>query len=181
MWIGSSTGFQPISSVFSQHLSSLDPPAGHKHGEGEGVVVPARVGLLPHPVLPQGSPPELAPPDHQSAVQQTPLFEVLQEGGDGLITHHAVEGQARVQVAVVVPGSMVDVDEAHPPLHQAPGQEAIAREGRKDSGPVAWIILGLTPALFAAIDAIHLQRFLTFTREIDELGGRCLHPEGQLV
>lgn len=60
-------------------LSTANSTAGHPHGKAVGVMVPSV------PFFAHGSTTEFAAPDHQSRVEQSALFEVRQQAGDGTV------------------------------------------------------------------------------------------------
>src|SRR5690606_14056994 len=78
----------------------LDPAAGHPDGEAQNVVVAA--GPLPHRRAA-----ELATPDDQGVVEHPPLVQVFDQGGARLVNFEGGLGHRLLDVAVVVPGSMV--------------------------------------------------------------------------
>ena len=99
----------------------LHPAAGEPHGVRINVVVPAdRLPLLAH----RGAA-ELPAPDHERAVEQPAPLQVLHQRGARPVHLLADLLQRLGQVqgpAVVVPGGVVELDEPHPALHQAPRQ-----------------------------------------------------------
>ena len=75
--------------------------AGHPDGEAEGVVVPAVA------VAGVGRAAEFAGPDDERFVEEAAGFEVLDEGGDGLIGDQGVGLVSFFQLVVLIPGSVV--------------------------------------------------------------------------
>src|SRR5262245_52569008 len=71
---------------------------------------------------------EFAAPDHERIVEHPALFQVFQQRRDRLVGHAAVERQFDIQIAVMVPRSMVDVYEPHVALDQSPSEQAISSE-----------------------------------------------------
>ena len=69
-------------------------------------------------------------PDDQRFVQQAALLEVLDQGGDRLIGHARVERQLAIDVFVVIPRGVENVDEPHAALDQAAGEQAVGGESR---------------------------------------------------
>ena len=57
------------------------------------------------------------------------MLEVLQESGDGLVGHGAVEFESRIEVAVVIPSGVIEIDEAHAAFDEPAREQAIGREG----------------------------------------------------
>ena len=88
---------------FSVDLSALDATAGHEHGEGKRMVVTPCVHLVATAVLPKWSPAKLSSPNHERLVEQTALFQVLDQRRHRLIGHGGVVGKFVVEVTVVIP------------------------------------------------------------------------------
>ena len=53
---------------------------------------------------------EFRRPLHERAVEQAAFFQIANERGDGLIDHTGVVFQFPVQLAVVIPGSIDNID-----------------------------------------------------------------------
>ena len=70
-----------------------------------------------------------------------------------------------LELAMLVPAAVADLDEPHAGLGEAPGQQALAAE-----------VVGLRRA-----DAVELLRRLRLLRQVHHLRQLALHPEGQLV
>src|SRR5262249_9774522 len=70
----------------AERKSRLDAAAGHPHGEGVRVVIPAVIAAA----LNHGGPAELAAPEDNRVVQQAALLEVLDQGGTGPVRVLAV-------------------------------------------------------------------------------------------
>jgi hypothetical protein len=70
--------------------------------ESERMMVAARVRVAPGAVFAQRRSAKLARPDHERRVQQSQLLEVVYQGRHRLVGHLTVEGQQRVEVAVMV-------------------------------------------------------------------------------
>src|SRR5690606_2956351 len=109
---------------------------------------------------------ELRAPDDERLVEETALLEIADERRDRLVRHARVELELAVEVRVLIPGGVVDVDEAHAALDEPPCEDAVPRERRVDSGHVPATAL----ERLLAIDAIHRERRIALRREIDELG-----------
>ena len=106
-------------------------------------------------------------PDHQSAVEQSALLQVLQQHGRGLIRRVAVGLQPLVEREVKVPVRVREHDEPHASLHQSARQQAI--DG-----------IGLA-LLVRAIHPVRLEKAGLFAGEVQQLRRRHLHAKGQLV
>src|SRR5688572_22497561 len=81
---------------------------------------------------------EFGGPDNQRLVHQAPLFQILQQAGDGQVGLTAERRVTRLQPSVGVPGSrpaiaaMEDLDEPRPSLHQPARRQALLPEGPRD-------------------------------------------------
>ena len=64
---------------------------------------------------------ELTTPHHQSAVEQSALFQIGQERGNGLVDLLGLFRQTILDVLMVIPAAGPDLNEAHPPFDQPPG------------------------------------------------------------
>ena len=53
------------------------------------------------------------------------MFEVFEQRRDRLIRHLAIERELAIEVAVVIPRGVIEVDEADTALDHTPGQQAI--------------------------------------------------------
>ncbi len=105
----------------------LMPPPASQMREAEGIVI-AAVGPLGHRRAA-----ELAAPDDQRRLEQAAGLQVLEQAGDRLVDGAGVVLVAGLQVGVLVPAVGADVgteqlDEAHAPLDQPPGEQAFAGE-----------------------------------------------------
>ena len=92
-------------------------------------MIAARHFLVAGAVLAQRRTAELADPHHQRRIEQAAAFEILQQRRDRLIGHQRIVGQLGVEVAVMVPGSVIEVDEAHAALDKPPSQQTVGGEG----------------------------------------------------
>ena len=107
----------------------MDAAAGQPHGEAVVVVVAAvdfaGVGAG-RGQFDDGGAAEFAAPHHQHFVQHAALFQILEQGGDGLIAFLAELAVAGFDVVVVIPrlaGAVPDLDEADAAFDQAAGDE----------------------------------------------------------
>ena len=113
-------------------------------------------------------PAELAAPDDQRALEQAPPLQVVEQAGDRLVGSAAHGGVVGLDVVVGVPAvdvARVELDEPDAALDQPPGQQAAGAE------------LGRPPV----VQAVEPLGLVGLARQVDGLGGRALHPEGQLV
>src|SRR5262249_40006641 len=75
--------------------------------------------------LTEGGSSEFAPPDDQGRIEQAALFQVLDQGGGGLIGTPAFKPELIGQIGVMVPVAMEQLHKAYAALRQAAGQQAI--------------------------------------------------------
>ena len=87
MWTGSSTTFQPISSVLPMIWPPLMPPPAIQRVKANGWWSRPVTSVTAAAVLAQRRAAELAQPDDQRRVEQAALLEVLEQGGDRLVGH----------------------------------------------------------------------------------------------
>ena len=85
-----------------------------------------------------GEPAELAAEQDQRFVEQAALLQVGEQGGRGLVRGLRVTDQALMQVVVLIPTGMTDLDESDAGLAEPTGHQALPG-GKLPSGP------GLTP------------------------------------
>ena len=145
-------------------VAAFDAAAGHPHGETVVVVVAA----FAEPLVGAGRgqfdgrcAAEFAAPQDEGFVEQTALFQVGEQGGDGLVPQGGV---AFVQhdVVVVIPGDALagpGLDEAHPALDQAARDEHL-------------------PAVNGV--AVEVADVGRFGGNIEHVGGFHLHAESQV-
>jgi len=65
----------------------------------------------------RGCAPEFSAPDHQRVLQQTPLFQIRQQPGDGPIHLRGLLLVIALQVAMRVPAALNQLHKAHTSLH----------------------------------------------------------------
>src|SRR5262249_40695225 len=130
------------------------------------VVVPAVAPLR------EGSAAKLARPNNERLFQEPPGLEILEERADGLVDGPGVVGMPLPELAVLVPPVATDLrtrelDEAHPPLDQPAGQEAL---GGKDAS-----------RLIGGVEAVALPGQPRLAFQVHELRHRGLHAKSELV
>ena len=138
---------------FSVVESSFDAAAGEPHGEGVGMVIAPIVTALDH-----GGAAEFATEDDKGVFEHAALFEILDEGGAGLIDILAVLFQAIHEAAVLVPGLVEKFNEADAALDESAGEEGVVGEGS-----------------FAGLGSIHFLDMLGFQGDVGDLGRDFLH------
>jgi hypothetical protein len=100
--------------------STLDSTASHPHTKIPRVVVSAII-VLGQATLAIDRPPELTSPDDQRVLEHPSAFKVLDQGRDGLIDLLALIPNLPWQIAVLVPSSMEQLNDAHTALDKASG------------------------------------------------------------
>src|ERR1051325_10194435 len=70
---------------------------------------------------------EFAAPDHQRVFQKSALLEVHHQRGGCLVGASALECKVARQIVVLIPAAMVELNEAHVALQQAPRQQTVGR------------------------------------------------------
>src|SRR6267378_394902 len=97
---------------FAIHQARLDAAAGHPNAEAARVMI-AAVILLGQFALRVHSAAEFTAPNHESVLEHATLLEILDEPIAGLVNVLALSGEIARQIAVLVPASMENLDEAH--------------------------------------------------------------------
>ena len=138
--------------------AALDAAAGHDDGESLGVVIAA--GVVVAVLVFGGLAAEFAAPDDEGAVEETALLEVGEEGGERAVDLAGFGGEFFVEVLVVVPAVVPDLDDADAALDEAAGDEELL-------------------ALLAG--AVGGAGGLGFFGDVEGVGGLGLHTEGDLV
>ena len=137
---------------------------GHPHRETLGIVVTSICGALSG-----RSSAKLTAPENQSVVQQSALFQVGQQSGDGAVNLQCVFGMSFAQVSVLIPlyecVAVSDLDEPHAGFGKATSHQALASK-----------ILG-----HFVVQAIEFLRFVGFLGQILQSRHFGLHPERQFV
>ena len=72
---------------------------------------------------------ELSTPDDQSVIEKAALLEIRQQGGAGLIRFLTLVANAILDLAVMVPTGVIDLNEPHSTFGQPPRKETVVREG----------------------------------------------------
>ena len=108
-----------------------------------------------------------SPPHTTSVSSSMPrCFEVAQQRGGRPVGLRRLAPNPALDVGVVVPAGVVDLDESDAAFGQATGQQAVVGEGRL-------AVAGLGP--------VQRQGVRALLREVHEFGGAALHAEGHLV
>lgn len=138
--------------------AGLDAAPGHEDTETENVVIPPTA-------LPHGGSAKLATPENERVLQEATLGEVLNESGGGLVHGLGTVFHPLLDVAVVVPGAVVELNHAHPALGETASQQAVGGKG----------------AVAGFFDAVEVQRGLGLVFEVGEFRHAALHLEGHFI
>lgn len=147
--------------------AAFDATACEPHAEAVGVVVAAGRALA----FAEGHAAEFTAPHDESFVEHAALFEIGEEGGDGLVDFGAVLAVVLLDALVGVPrlfevaAAGVELDEADAALDEPAGDEAVAAK--------------LVGGLLA--DAVHVQGLGRFIGDVHGLRGFGLHAVRELV
>ncbi len=104
-------------------------------------------------------PSKFAAPNHQRLVEHPALLEVGDQCGGRLVHVAALQRQIARQIAVLIPAAMVQLDEAHAALGQAPGQQTIRR----------------IRARLARVRAVQIKNVFRLAGSVHQLRHRGLH------
>ena len=115
--------------------------------------------------LPHRRAAEFAAPEHQGVVEQAALLEVDDQRRARPVGLLGRDGHVLLDVAMMVPGAVVELDEAHPALGHAPGEQAVAGEA----------------AIALLLDAVAREGRRRLPAQVGEAGHRGLHAVGHLV
>ena len=113
-------------------VSGTDTGPGEETGEGTGMMVASR-GI---DALGRRAPAEFGGPDEEGVLQHAPLLEVVDQGGHGSVHGGGLGIMVFAKIFVSVPinpgaaeGAAIEkLDETHPALQEATGEQAIAGE-----------------------------------------------------
>lgn len=113
---------------FAVGLASLDFPACHPHGEAIRVVI--STGFVDP--FAEGHATKFSAPDDQGFIEEATLFQIGEEGSDGLIDFGGVlavvflDAEMSIPGILEVPASGIELDEANSPFETTACDEAIA-------------------------------------------------------
>src|SRR5438093_11493426 len=127
---------------FADGDAGFDAAAGEPNGEGLRMMVAPEFATSVGIALDHGGAAKFTAPNDEGIVEQTALFEVLDERGAGLVGEAGLDIKATVDFAMMVPAFVEELDETHAAFDEAAGEQAVHREGR-----------------FARLHAIQLEGF----------------------
>ncbi len=110
-------------------------------------------------------PAELAAEENQRLVEQPRCSRSASSAAVGWSVGGGVADQPLVQVGVMVPARLGDLDETHARLAQPPGHQALAGEAAGRAG----------------LHAVGVEHRLRLPGDVEQLRHLALHPERQLV
>ena len=123
-------------------------------------MVPARTSLT----LEHGGASEFPAPDDQSVFEHAPLLEVLNQSPGGFVGQSATGVHVLLQISVMVPSAVVQMNEADSFFRQFAGKQTIR-------------CVGTVPRF----GAIHVENMLGFPGGVHQFGHRGLHSESHFV
>src|SRR5260370_34399684 len=85
--------------------AALDAATGGQHCKAARMVIAAVIRLCER-ALAVDSPPEFPAPDHQRVVEQSPLFEVLDQGRRRLIDALTLQRQVSGEIVMLIPAAL---------------------------------------------------------------------------
>ena len=144
--------------------AGFDAAAGHPHGEGLGVVIASAAASECGAGFNHGGASEFAAPDDKGVFEQSAFFKVFDKGGGGLIGLFAFGFESAFDVAVVIPGAVVTVDEADAAFDETSCEQAVVGVGA-----------------FAGFGAVFFEGGFGFLGDVDGFGGGGLHSVGEFV
>lgn len=130
----------------------LNASARHPHAEALVVVIPSVVALSVRGAS------KLSAPDDQGVFEHISLFEVLEKSGDGLIRCSAITLKGSLQVAMVIPTSIADLDKAHSCLGETASEQTLL--SKTAHAPVAVDSVGLADVAGLVIDFEKLRNLI---------------------
>ena len=118
--------------------SALDPATSHPHGEPVRIVITT----TSFRVFGRRLTSKLTAPNNERVIQHSMASKILQQRRRRLIRYAALPANAARQSTMMIPSRLIELDESHTPLCQAPGAQAVCGVGSR---------------LFNIL-AVHLQR-----------------------
>ncbi len=140
--------------------SGLDAATCEPDGKCVGVMI-ASVGLV---ALDHRSATKLAAPNDERVVEESPLFEVGDERGRGLVGVLAVDGQVAFYATMLVPRFVEELHKADAAFDESTGEQAIVGEGR-----------------LARFGSVEIEDMLRLVGQVGRLGGGGLHTKSHFV
>ena len=148
----------------SEGGAGFDASAGEEEGEATGVMV-AAVVVFGQGALAIDGPAKFPSPDDEGIIEEAPVFQILNEGGGGLIGVVGLSGELLREAFVLIPAHVEQLDETGAAFAQASGEDAVGSVGTS----------------FAGLGSVVFEYGIGFGAEVGQLGHRGLHPVGQFV
>ena len=101
--------------------AGLHSASGHPHGETFDVVVATGTAFA----LEHGCSSEFATPNHEGVLEKSTLFEIGEKGPGGFVGVAAADLHVFVETAMVVPTTVVKLDEAGAFFNEASREKAV--------------------------------------------------------
>ena len=115
--------------------------------------------------LEEGSSAEFTAPDDEGVFEEAAHFQIFDQRGGGAVGVGALDFELGVEVAVLIPTGVHELDEFHTALGESAGHQAVVGEG----------------ALAFHIGAVHVENGLRFVGKIGEFGHAGLHAESHFI
>lgn len=115
--------------------------------------------------LTEGCASKFAGPDNERVIEHAAFFEVVNEGSGWLFGITALFSELRMEVSVLIPAGMHELNEANATFEESSGDKAVIGEGAFDE----------------SIGAVAFDDGFGFAGEVDEFGDAALHAEGHFV
>ena len=147
----------------------LQSAPGHPDGKAFLVVVAsgsclgARSGVV---FLDHGGASEFSAPNDKGVLEESALLQVGDKAGAGLVHALGLSGEGGIDVLVVIPAFVENLDEAHAPLDQPASEKAVLGEGSSHT------VFG---------ESVEFQNVLGFALHFRKFRNGCLHAVGQFV
>ena len=109
-------------------------------------------------------PPKLAAPDDQGLFQHAALLQILDQRSGALIDKLRGGSDTILDTAMVIPTTMIELNEAHATFRQSPGLQAITAE-RAITGSAT----------------IGIDDMLWLIGHVGQFGNGTLHPKGHFI
>ena len=149
-------------------LAERDPrlhaPPGHPDAEALAVVVATAGASLP---FRDRKPADLPTPVDEGRVEEAARLQIGDEGRGRFVGSAADGGEPLADIRVVVPGlsPQKQLHKPHAPFHEPPGDQAARAVFLRDR----------------VVEAVEAVGGLGLLGDVERVGGRELHPRGQLI
>ena len=159
-------------------LAAFGAASRHPKGKRKRMMISTRIGFASVSIFSQGCASEFGPPDDQRAFEKSPLFQVLQQCCDRLVDNPGVVTQILIEVAVLVPGLIDNIDEPNAAFDHTASEQAVASERQMGVSDVA---SSSRLRMLCAGDSVGLVSCRSFPVKVDQLWRGGLHAKGKFV